>query len=132
MFLRPWTEVLSGYLRPLWLIGTLAALVLLAYTNLSFYAKLRRTRRPIGSTEAGLPAYETDAIASPCLFGLFRPAIYVRAEDAGRLRHVRRMRTATSGTSTTSGRCSGLSASPSTGGTRWSGWPRRSPARTAS
>lgn len=88
VFLRPWTEVLSGYLRPLWLIGTLAALALLAYTNLSFYAKLRRTRRPIGSTEAGLPAYETDAIASPCLFGLFRPAIYVRAEDAGRLRHV--------------------------------------------
>ena len=88
VFLRPWTEVLSSYLRPLWLIGTLAALVLLAYTNLSFYAKLRRTRRPIGSTEAGLPAYETDAIASPCLFGLFRPAIYVRAEDAGRLRHV--------------------------------------------
>ena len=88
VFLRPWTEVLSGYLRPVWLIGTLAALALLAYTNLSFYAKLRRTRRPIGSTEAGLPAYETDAIASPCLFGLFRPAIYVRAEDAGRLRHV--------------------------------------------
>ena len=88
VFLRPWTEVLSSYLRPVWLIGTLAALVLLAYTNLSFYAKLRRTRRPIGSTEAGLPAYETDAIASPCLFGLFRPAIYVRAEDAGRLRHV--------------------------------------------
>lgn len=88
VFLRPWTEVLSSYLRPVWLIGTLAALALLAYTNLSFYAKLRRTRRPIGSTEAGLPAYETDAIASPCLFGLFRPAIYVRAEDAGRLRHV--------------------------------------------
>lgn len=88
VFLRPWTEVLSGYLRPVWLIGTLAALALLAYTNLSFYAKLRRTRLPIGSTEAGLPAYETDAIASPCLFGLFRPAIYVRAEDAGRLRHV--------------------------------------------
>lgn len=88
VFLRPWTEVLSSYLRPVWLIGTLAALVLLAYTNLSFYAKLRRTRRPIGSTEAGLLAYETDAIASPCLFGLFRPAIYVRAEDAGRLRHV--------------------------------------------
>lgn len=88
VLLRPWTEVLSGYLRPVWLIGTLAALVLLAYTNLSFYARLRRTRRPIGSTEAGLPAYETEAIASPCLFGLFRPAVYVRAEDAGRLRHV--------------------------------------------
>lgn len=88
VFLRPWTEVLSGYLRPVWLIGTLAALALLAYTNLSFYAKLRRTRLPIGSTEAGLPAYETDAIVSPCLFGLFRPAVYVRAEDAGRLRHV--------------------------------------------
>lgn len=88
VFLRPWAEVLSGYLRPVWLLGTLAALALLAYTNLSFWAKLRRTRRPIGVSDCGLTAYETDAIASPCLFGLFRPAIYVRAEDAGRLRHV--------------------------------------------
>lgn len=88
VFLRPWAEVLSGYLRPVWLVGTFAALALLAYTNLSFWAKLRRTRRPIGVSDCGLTAYETDAIASPCLFGLFRPAIYVRAEDAGRLRHV--------------------------------------------
>ena len=88
VFLRPWAEVLSGYLRPVWLVGTFAALALLAYTNLSFWAKLRRTRRPIGVSDCGLTAYETDAIASPCLFGLFRPAIYVRAEDAARLRHV--------------------------------------------
>ncbi len=88
VFLRPWAEVLSGYLRPVWLLGTFAALALLAYTNLSFWAKLRRTRRPIGVSDCGLTAYETDAIASPCLFGLFRPAIYVRAEDAARLRHV--------------------------------------------
>ena len=88
VFLRPWAEVLSGYLRPAWLLGTFAALALLAYTNLSFWAKLRRTRRPIGVSDCGLTAYETDAIASPCLFGLFRPAIYVRAEDAARLRHV--------------------------------------------
>ena len=88
VFLRPWAEVLSGYLRPVWLLGTFAALALLAYTNLSFWAKLRRTRRPIGVSDCGLTAYETDAIASPCLFGLFRPAVYVRAEDAGRLRHV--------------------------------------------
>jgi beta-lactamase regulating signal transducer with metallopeptidase domain len=88
VFLRPWAEVLSGYLRPVWLIGTLAALALLAYTNLSFWAKLRRSRRPVGVSDCGLTAYETDAIASPCLFGLFRPAVYVRAEDAERLRHV--------------------------------------------
>lgn len=88
VFLRPWAEVLSGYLRPVWLLGTFAALALLAYTNLSFWAKLRRTRRPIGVSDCGLTAYETDAIASPCLFGLSRPAVYVRAEDAGRLRHV--------------------------------------------
>lgn len=42
VFLRPWAEVLSGYLRPVWLLGTFAALALLAYTNLSFWAKLRR------------------------------------------------------------------------------------------
>ena len=30
VFLRPWTEVLSGYVRPIWLAGTLTALALLA------------------------------------------------------------------------------------------------------
>lgn len=88
VFLRPWTEVLSGWLKPVWLIGSLVTLALLAYLNLSFWAKLRRTRRPIGVSECGLTAYETNETASPCLFGLFRPAIYVRAEDSGQLRHV--------------------------------------------
>lgn len=36
VFLRPWTEVLSGYVRPIWLAGTLTALALLACINLSF------------------------------------------------------------------------------------------------
>lgn len=88
VFLRPWTEVLSGWLKPVWLIGSLVTLALLAYLNLSFWAKLRRTRRPIGVSECGLTAYETNETASPCLFGLFRPAIYVRAEDSVQLRHV--------------------------------------------
>lgn len=88
VFLRPWTEVLLGWLKPVWLIGSLVTLALLAYLNLSFWAKLRRTRRPIGVSECGLTAYETNETASPCLFGLFRPAIYVRAEDSVQLRHV--------------------------------------------
>lgn len=88
VFLRPWTEVLSDWLKPVWLIGSLVTLALLAYLNLSFWAKLRRTRRPIGVSECGLTAYETNETASPCLFGLFRPAIYVRAEDSVQLRHV--------------------------------------------
>lgn len=41
VFLRPWTEVLSGYVRPIWLAGTLTALALLACINLSFAARLR-------------------------------------------------------------------------------------------
>lgn len=50
--------------------------------NLHFYGTLRRSRRKIECPGAGLPVYESRAIETPCLFGLFRPAVYITPETA--------------------------------------------------
>ena len=46
VFLRPWTEVLSGYVRPIWLAGTLTALALLACINPVSYTHLTLPTTP--------------------------------------------------------------------------------------
>lgn len=79
---------LSELARPVWLAGSAAAFLIFLAQNLSFYARLRRTRRPAGRSEQGLYVYETVAVVSPCLFGLFRPAVYLRPEDSPRRRYV--------------------------------------------
>ena len=74
-----------------WYIGmTVMALWFLA-ANLRFARSLRRTRVPLDGVESKHPVYICDDIPSPCLFGLFRPAIYVTsaaAKNEDRLRFV--------------------------------------------
>ena len=84
--------VLADQLPPIWHGGMAAMACWLVLSNLLFWRKLRRARRPYpveGSlrrvylVEEGLP--------SPCLFGLFRPAIYLTPaalQSPDRLRHV--------------------------------------------
>jgi beta-lactamase regulating signal transducer with metallopeptidase domain len=51
---------------------------------------MKKTRREINAEEHRLPVYVTNAVDTPCLFGLFRPTIYVTpeaAENATILRH---------------------------------------------
>ena len=83
-------ETVSAALGWLWLGGAvLVGLVLLA-SNLRFGASLRR-RTPLKSANCSLPVYVAEGLPSPCLFGLFRPAIYVTpetAQDPVMLRHV--------------------------------------------
>ena len=70
--------------------GVLVGLGLLA-SNLRFAASLRRRRTPLNSAGCPLPVYIAEGLPSPCLFGLFRPAIYVTPESAKDhvvLRHV--------------------------------------------
>ena len=54
-----------------WLLGGFFLIV-----NLRFYRDLRKKRQPTGEYR-GLPVYEAEGLASPCLFGLFSPAIYL-------------------------------------------------------
>ncbi|MBQ1504147.1 MAG: hypothetical protein IIZ49_02025 [Oscillospiraceae bacterium] len=71
-----------------WFAGMAGMAVWFLYSNLRFARVLRRTRRLLSGKNR---VYVSSAIASPCLFGLFRPAIYVTPEaarDKAKLRHV--------------------------------------------
>ena len=67
-------------LRFVWLDGSLVLALWLLGVNLGFWNKLRRSRTLF--REGKTPVYVSDAVASPCLFGLFRPAVYLTPEAA--------------------------------------------------
>lgn len=56
----------------LWLIAT----------NLAFRARLAKRARRIEYPGCKLPLYITEAVETPCLFGVLRPAIYLTHEAA--------------------------------------------------
>ena len=74
--------------------GTALAGTVLLLSNLKFYLSLRKRRRPIPPSElptaCGARVYLAEGLASPCLVGLLRPAIYLNeaALDPGRLEHI--------------------------------------------
>lgn len=73
------------------LVGAAATAILLFTANLRLALKLRRSRRKYAVEGCMLPVYITEAISAPCLFGLFRPAIYITpeaAEDERKLSHI--------------------------------------------
>ena len=87
----PSTAALPQILLGIWATGSCAVLLAILFSNLRFAQRLRQVRRPMEKVESRLPVYLADGLPSPCLFGLFRPAIYL-TEDAVRdgavLRHV--------------------------------------------
>lgn len=81
---------LRKILLPVWRCGAAATLLVFLAANVRFARRLRRCRRPLAVEGAALPVYVAEARAVPCLFGLFRPAIYVTqatADDPVLLRH---------------------------------------------
>jgi len=66
-----------------WYIGIGIVGMTLLLSNLSFGRKLRKTRKAYQADDCKLPVYTVDALPSPCLFGLFRPSIYITSEVAG-------------------------------------------------
>ena len=82
---------LSQLLAAVWVAGMALSFAVLLFSNLHFAAKLRRARRPIVLPNATLPVYCAPQIVTPCLFGLFRPAIYLTEDvlaDPQALNHV--------------------------------------------
>lgn len=72
---------LQNLLRTVWQAGVWLSLLFLAAVNVRFALSLRRKRRPDGDYR-GRPVFLADGLPSPCLFGLFRPAIYLTPEVA--------------------------------------------------
>lgn len=74
----------------LWKFGMVIVGVWFLYSNIQFSMKLRKDRcvyDKIGSVEV----YRTNLVDTPCLYGLFTPAIYITdevMEDEKRLHHV--------------------------------------------
>ena len=81
---------LRKILLPVWWCGAAVTLLVFLTANLRFAARLRKSRRPLTVEGASLPVYVARERAVPCLFGLFRPAVYVTPEaeeDDTLLRH---------------------------------------------
>lgn len=75
----------------LWLWGSAVAAAVFLSSNAAFCRRLRRVRVPLEDADCPLPVYFAEKLPSPCLFGVFRPAVYVTrpaAADPDILRHV--------------------------------------------
>lgn len=87
-----WQIVLADQLPPIWHGGMAAMACWLVLSNLLFWRKLRRARRPYPVEGSPRRVYLVEeGLPSPCLFGLFRPAIYLTPaalQSPDRLRHV--------------------------------------------
>ncbi len=71
----------QNVLRMVWQTGIWLFMLFLAAVNGKFALDLRRGRRPDGEYR-GRPVFILDSLPTPCLFGLFRPAIYLTPEVA--------------------------------------------------
>ena len=71
----------QNVLRMVWQTGIWLFMLFLAAVNGKFTLDLRRGRRPDGEYH-GRPVFIMDNLPTPCLFGLFRPAIYLTPEVA--------------------------------------------------
>ena len=67
----------SFVLRLIWTGGAAAAAALFICKNAAMYRALRAKRRRIELEYDVLPVYLAENLSSPCLFGVFRPAIYL-------------------------------------------------------
>ena len=68
-------------LQILWLAGVVITAFVFLFANIRFALRLKRTRQT-ENVDCRLKVYRTAIIDTPCLFGLFRPAIYL-TEEAG-------------------------------------------------
>lgn len=80
-------------LRQIWCAGAVLAAVWFLHVNLRFAQQLRQRRVPCQGPlplDCPLPVYVAEGLPSPCLFGLFHPAVYLNraAADGGQLDHI--------------------------------------------
>jgi len=66
-------------LQILWITGMAVTALVFFITNIRFTLRLKRTKQP-EQADCSLPVYRSSAVDTPCLFGLFKPAIYLTQE----------------------------------------------------
>ena len=82
---------LSKFLTALWAIGAVCAIWIIFSSNRRFLGRLRYYRHALEGVDAPVPVYTAAHLPSPCLFGVFQPAVYLTpqaAEGPDTLRHV--------------------------------------------
>ena len=83
---------LKDLFRPVWYAGIAVMAAWFLLSNLRFWWKLRRSRTPYAAEGCPRRVYLVEeGLPSPCLFGLFRPAIYLTpaaVSSPEALRHV--------------------------------------------
>ena len=79
----------TNVLLIVWGVGAFVVGSVILASNLRFTAQLRRSRKQMMIHV--VPVYVTDAVETPCLFGMWRPSVYMPADvwaDERTLRHV--------------------------------------------
>lgn len=70
---------IAEVVKVIWISGIAVVGIWFLLSNLRLYRSLKKTRTLLTDSHA-LPVYLSDAIDTPCLFGLFHPAIYLTSE----------------------------------------------------
>ena len=73
-----------------WITGIFVLSMVFTITNMRFRRRLKHTKLKLDVSYSKLPVYISNEVDSPCIFGMFRPCIYVTksvAEDSMILRH---------------------------------------------
>lgn len=65
-----------------WVVGIATVGLVLIASNIRFVVKLRKSRQRLDGQSAALPVYVSPDVDTPCLFGIFHPAIYLTPEAA--------------------------------------------------
>lgn len=74
-------DIFGSAARYIWFSGIAVTGLCLLISNLRFALVLRRTRRECADVPyTPLRVYVSDAVETPCLFGLFKPSIYIAPE----------------------------------------------------
>ncbi|MBQ4551025.1 MAG: M56 family metallopeptidase, partial [Oscillospiraceae bacterium] len=73
---------LKALLYQVWFAGMAAMAAVICACNLHLSLRLKRRRYEYPAADSLLSVYVTEAVPTPCIFGLFRPAVYLTPDAA--------------------------------------------------
>ena len=73
---------LKALLYQVWFAGMAAMAAVICVCNLHLSLRLKRRRYEYPAADSLLSVYVTEAVPTPCIFGLFRPAVYLTPDAA--------------------------------------------------